>query len=129
MKRTECLCGRQRTVDSIRRAQQYGASTAVRGRVAHVIDELSKRGMLDDPARDHLIQTRAALSAVWQQIAETLDRQGEPMLAGDVRHFARHLPPVRTDNERLVLALAQRVRAKQPETAAQETKQNIERTR
>jgi hypothetical protein len=30
-----------------------------------------------------------------------LDAQGEIGLAGDVRYFANHLPPVRTDRERL----------------------------
>lgn len=34
------------------------------------------------------------------EIADTLDLQGEIILAGNVRYFARHLPAVLTDKER-----------------------------
>ena len=34
-------------------------------------------------------------------MAAALDGQGEIVLAGDVRYFAKHLPPVLTDRERL----------------------------
>ena len=33
--------------------------------------------------------------------AEVLDSQGEIILAGDVRYFAKHLPPVLTDRQQL----------------------------
>jgi hypothetical protein len=33
--------------------------------------------------------------------ADMLDAQGEIALAGDVRYFANHLPPVLTDRKRL----------------------------
>ena len=35
------------------------------------------------------------------KVAAQLDAQGEIVLAGDVRYFAMHLPPVLTDRERL----------------------------
>jgi len=35
--------------------------------------------------------------------ADALDAQGEVALAGDVRQFANHLPPVLTDKERLAV--------------------------
>jgi hypothetical protein len=34
-----------------------------------------------------------------------LDAQGEVVLAGDVRYFAGHLPPVLTDRQRLAAQL------------------------
>ena len=37
--------------------------------------------------------------------AEVLDEQGEEILAGDVRYFAMHLPPVLTDRQRLAAQL------------------------
>lgn len=37
-------------------------------------------------------------------VAATLDAQGEIILAGGVRYFAKHLPPVLTDRERLSAA-------------------------
>ena len=45
------------------------------------------------------------------KIAETLDRQGEVVLAGDVRYFAKHLPPVLTDAERLAEKFTQHLGA------------------
>jgi hypothetical protein len=37
--------------------------------------------------------------------ADVLDSQGEVILAGDVRYFAGHLPPVLTDRQRLAAQL------------------------
>jgi hypothetical protein len=85
--------------------------------------------MFDEPIRGHLIQTRKALIALWEKIAETLDLQGEVGLVGDVRHFTHRLPPVRTDNEALAAALVKDVRAKRFESTPQEIKPKIERTR
>ena len=38
-------------------------------------------------------------------MATALDAQGEIVLAGDVRYFAKQLPPVMTDGERLAADL------------------------
>jgi hypothetical protein len=35
------------------------------------------------------------------QAADALDRQGEEILAGEVRYFAKHLPPVLTNRQHL----------------------------
>jgi hypothetical protein len=35
--------------------------------------------------------------------ADILDKQGKVVLAGDVRFFANHLPPVLTDRQRLAV--------------------------
>jgi hypothetical protein len=59
--------------------------------------------MSRDPARAKLIGTRKAIIASWMTTADALDAQGEVVLAGDVRYFARHLPPVLTDKERLAI--------------------------
>jgi hypothetical protein len=39
--------------------------------------------------------------------AEVLDEQSEEILAGEVRYFAKHLPPVLTDRQRLVAQFLQ----------------------
>ena len=36
-------------------------------------------------------------------VADDLDKQGEISLAGDVRYFAKHLPPVLTDRQQLAV--------------------------
>jgi hypothetical protein len=56
-------------------------------------------------ARDRLLKTRSALVSAWMKAADVLDGQGEIILAGDVRYFASHLPPVLTDRQRLAAQL------------------------
>jgi hypothetical protein len=47
--------------------------------------------------------------------ADVLDAQGEIILAGDVRYFAKHLPPVLTDRQKLAAQIVGFVK-KQRET-------------
>jgi hypothetical protein len=71
---------------------------------------LSETGTVSDPARATLLKTRQAVLAGWEGVAAALDAQGEIELAGDVRYFAKHLPAVLTDRERLAAELIHRVR-------------------
>lgn len=64
---------------------------------------------------------RKAIIASWMKTADALDAQGEVVLAGDVRYFARHLPPVLTDKERLAIEfLRHRERQRSAQRAAEE---------
>ncbi len=83
------------------KAQRYGKSTALLDRVTGIAQELSRTRTIVDPARERLLKTRKSLVATWMKAAEVLDTQGEIILAGDVRYFASHLPPVLTDRQRL----------------------------
>jgi hypothetical protein len=87
--------------DSEYRAQQHGKSTALRQRVMVIAQELSQTGAVRDPAHVKLVTTRKEVVANWMKAADMLDAQGEIALAGDVRYFANHLPPVLTDKEKL----------------------------
>jgi hypothetical protein len=87
------------TKDPIYRAKRRGASSALRSQVMSVADELNRTGTVRDPTRRKLVQTRKAIVNGWMQAADILDRQGEISLAGDVRYFVKHLPPVLTDRE------------------------------
>ncbi len=49
------------------------------------------------------------------KVAEVLDAQGEVILAGEVRYFATHLPPVLTDRQRFA---AQFIRFKEQQRRA-----------
>lgn len=72
-----------------------------------------KNGGFSEPAaRAKLLETRKAVVANWMKIAETLDGQGEVVLAGDVRYFAARLPRVLTDTERLATQFVQHLRGK-----------------
>jgi hypothetical protein len=76
-----------------------------RERVTSIAQELARTRTVRDPGRGHLMNSRKALIAGWTKIAEILDAQGEINLAGYVRYFARHLPPVLTDKERSTVEL------------------------
>jgi hypothetical protein len=54
-----------------------------------------------------MLETRRAVVAAWTRTADQLDAQGETVLAGEVRYFSRHLPPVLTDRERLAAQFLQ----------------------
>jgi len=95
------------TRDAIHRAQQRGTSNAVRQRVIDVARQLTQTGSFHDPARSRLVETRKAILHGWLNVADSLDLQGEVILASDVRQFARHLPRVLTDRERVAVAFAQ----------------------
>ena len=97
------------------KAQRYGKPTALLDRVTGIAQELSLSGTIVDPARDRLIETRKSLVSTWMKAAEVLDAQGEIILAGDVRYFAIHLPPVLTDRQQLAVQLVGFVK-KQRET-------------
>jgi hypothetical protein len=87
--------------DARYRAQQHGKSHALRERVMAIAQELSQTGAVRDPAHGKLIATRKEVVANWMKTADILDAQGEIVLAGDVRYFANHLPPVLTDKQKL----------------------------
>lgn len=99
------------TNDPIYRAQRRGASTALRDNVTTVVKELKETGTVRDPGRKKLVETRKAVVDSWTRAAEILDRQGEISLAGDVRYFMKHLPPVLTDRERIAAGLITRLHA------------------
>jgi hypothetical protein len=88
-----------KTRDAIYRARQRGASKVVRERVTDIAKQLMLTGSSPDPARTKLLETRKSVLNGWLEIADGLDVQGEVVLAGDVRHFIRHLPRVITDRE------------------------------
>ncbi len=73
----------------------------MRERVTGIAKELSSSGTVADPSRERLLKTRQSLLSAWMKAADVLDAQGEVILAGDVRYFAKHLPPVLTDRQRL----------------------------
>jgi DNA-binding transcriptional regulator YiaG len=101
----------------ILRARRRKASTSALRRLNDIVKELRQTGRISDPAHARLVETRKALLAQWEQLARTLDAQGEIALAGDVRHYAQYLPPVLTDRQRIAsafLAIIKEERDKEP---------------
>jgi hypothetical protein len=103
---------RGKNKDAIFRAQQRGASTAVRNRVTDVVKEARSTGAIRDPARNRLVETRKTVIDNWNITADLLDAQGETILSNEARYFAQHLPPVLTDKERLAVQFLQHMRAR-----------------
>jgi hypothetical protein len=83
------------------RAQRNGSATAFRERVVGIAKEMQATGRVADPNHSKLEQTRKHVVAQWKSAADTLNRQGEITLAGDVRYFVARWPAVLTDRERL----------------------------
>ena len=117
--------------EGIFKAQRYGKSTAMRARMIGIATELSRTGTVEDPARARLVETRKSLVSAWLKAAEVLDAQGEEILAGEVRYFAKHLPPVLTDRQQLAaqfLRFKGQQRRAEPQGPAQANPTDQERT-
>jgi len=123
--------GKRSARDAIFRAQRRADSQALRKRVESVVRELSTTGTVRDPAHAKLQETRSAVMAGWMRIAETLEKQGEIILAGDVRYFAKHLAPVLTDRERLAQEFIRHLRTTSATARGEDLTRNreLERSR
>jgi hypothetical protein len=118
--------------DVFYRTRRRGQSYALQEEIDVVKRELSATRRISDPARARLLETRKAVVAAWNAVASTLEAQGDLVLGGDVRYFARHLPPVLTDRERLADELLRRARAKRPDRTREDDRirdRTSERTR
>jgi hypothetical protein len=83
------------------RAARHRRSERFDERLRSVATEMNETRTIRDPARPKLVETRRQLLSDWEAAAHILATQGELELAGEVRAFARRLPAVRTDRERL----------------------------
>jgi hypothetical protein len=92
---------KKKSHERIFKAQRYGKPTALLARVNGIAQELSRCRTVADPARERLLNTRESLVATWMKAAGVLDAQGEIILAGAARYFAKHLPSVLTDRQKL----------------------------
>ncbi len=118
--------------EALFKARRYGKSTAMRDQVIGIAKELSHSGTVADPARKRLLETRKSLVSTWMKAAQVLDAQGEVVLAGDVRYFAGHLPPVLTDRQRLaaqLIRITEKRRQIQPDGPERGYPKDPERTR
>jgi Relaxase/Mobilisation nuclease domain len=117
--------------EGIFKAQRYGKSAAMRARMIGIATELARTGTVEDPARARLVETRKSLVSVWLRAAEVLDAQGEEILAGEVRYFAKHLPPILTDRQQLAAKFLQfkgQQRRAEPQGHGQANPRDQERT-
>jgi type IV secretion system T-DNA border endonuclease VirD2 len=117
---------RDKTQDARYRAQRYGTSTTLRSTVAEIARELHATGTHRDPARPRLIETRRTVVKHWMTIADALDAQGAIVLAGDVRNFARHLPPALTQKELLATLFVDHLHTR--DTKRRETAAHLDRS-
>jgi hypothetical protein len=94
---------KRKNTDKMQRALRRGRSRVMFERVKSVVVDLYDGKDMRDPARQKLIQTRKALVGQWMTTADVLDKQSESTLAREVRTFAKRLPQVITDRERLAV--------------------------
>ncbi len=105
---------RRAAKDAFYRTRRRGESYARQEELDGIKRELRETRTISDPARDRLLETRRAIVEGWNAVASKLESQGEIVLGGHVRYFAKRLPPVLTDRERLAGELLRRARAKRP---------------
>jgi hypothetical protein len=101
--------------DVFYRTRRHARSYALQEKIDVVKRELTATRTISDPARARLLETRKAVVDAWNTVASRLEAHGDVVLGGEVRYFARHLPPVLTDRERLAVEMIQRARAKRPD--------------
>lgn len=90
------------------------------GAVAAQIAYISHRGEIEIDTDDG------------QRVSKAGQKQGDTALAGEVRKFAKDLPPVLTDRERIATELVRHVKAQRsPRTRGDDLirKRTLERTR
>ena len=97
--------------DGIYRASQRGDSTYLRAQAESVARDLMKGGVRLDPGKRRLIETRKNVLRGWEQVATALKKEGEPMLADQVRSFAAGQFPPLTDREWVARELISTARA------------------
>ncbi len=117
--------------EGVFKARRYGKSKAMGDQMIGIATELARSGTIEDPARARLLETRKSLVSAWMRAAEVLDAQGEELLAGEVRYFAKHLPPVLTDRQQLAekfLRFKGQQRRVEPQGHAQANPRDQERT-
>ena len=118
--------------DVFYRTRRHARSYALQEQIDVVKRELRATRTISDPARARLLETRKAVIDAWNTVASKLEAQGNVDLGDQVRYFARHLPPVLTDRERLAEEMIQRARAKRPDRTLEDDRvrdRAMERTR
>jgi hypothetical protein len=85
--------------DGIHRAMVRGQSTHMRARAEVVARELAAGVLKREPGQRMLLETRRAVVDGWRGMADMLERDGNPHLAGVVRHFLEKMPPPLTEKE------------------------------
>jgi hypothetical protein len=85
-------------------------STHIQKRVESVAAELLRGNIRVEAGKSKLVQTRKEVERGWQAVSEALVREGQPELASQVERFVSQMPPPRTENEQIAVALLERTR-------------------
>ena len=99
---------RQTKKDPIFRATRRGESTHMRRRVHEVAFDLSGGKMSAEAGGSRLSRTRSEVQAGWLALRLLLLKQGERVLADEVRRFVEQMPPAWTEREWLAREIAHR---------------------
>jgi hypothetical protein len=85
-------------------------STHMQRKVESVAAELMQGNIRVEAGKYKLVQTRKEVERGWRAMSEILVREGQPVLASQVERFVNQMPPPRTENEQLAVALLERTR-------------------
>jgi Relaxase/Mobilisation nuclease domain len=85
-------------------------STHMKTKVESVAAELLNGNIRVEAGKSKLVLTRKEVERGWRAVSETLVREGQLDLASQVQRFVNQMPPPRTENEQLAIALFERTR-------------------
>ena len=103
--------------DGIHRAMLREASTHMRERTEAVAYELASGRFTPGPGKYAMLATRRQVVEGWRALADVLERDGNPQLAGVVRRFRDTMPPPLTEKEVMARQLEEHLRNKIREQA------------
>lgn len=98
--------------DGIYRASQRGDSTYMRAQAEAVASDLLKGNIRVEPGKRQLVETRKHVVQGWNQVASTLESEGQRGLADDVRRFVADMASPRTDREVVAAELTCSIRVR-----------------
>jgi hypothetical protein len=95
--------------DGIYRASQRGDSTHIRVQAEVVASEIGKSNFRTEPGKNKLMETRNAVERGWHLVAVKLANDGHQNLVRDVRQFIDQMSSPKTDRERIIDEIRQRI--------------------
>jgi hypothetical protein len=93
--------------DGVYRSEKRGDSVRIRERAEALSRYLSRSALPAEPGRDTLLETRRQVQQAWSTVSATLEAEGHPEIAAEVRRFTREMEPPTTARESLLNELSE----------------------
>jgi len=99
--------------DGIYRAARRGESTHMESLVEEAVTCLAQRRLPAEAGKSRLVETRQIAKQGWRAVVQSLEAQGERLLAESVDRFVEAMRPPRTDRELIIEQVIKRTSARE----------------